>query len=57
MTDLINEFVQYGVKFLAMLICAFAGICVGRKVRKNKNEKLAAEKEAAGDVSADASAE
>lgn len=45
MTDLINEFVQYGIKFLAMLICAFAGICVGKKVRKNKNAKLAAEAE------------
>lgn len=46
MTALINELVQYLIKFFAMLICAFLGITVGKKVRKNKNEKLAQEKTA-----------
>ncbi|MGN0435499.1 MAG: hypothetical protein ACI4D8_02585 [Wujia sp.] len=43
MTALINELVQYLIKFLAMLVCAFAGICVGKVLRKKKDEKLASE--------------
>lgn len=44
MTAVINELVQYLIKFFAMLICAFLGICVGKKLRKNKNEQTASAK-------------
>ncbi len=44
MTLLVNEIVQYLIKFVAMLLCAVLGIFVGKKLRKNKNAKLAAEK-------------
>ncbi len=43
MNGLISELVVYLIKFLAMLLCAGLGIFVGGKIRKNKNEKLAAE--------------
>jgi len=40
---LVNEIVQYVLKFVAMIACAFLGIVVGKKIRKNKDAKLAAE--------------
>jgi len=43
MNLLISEFVTYIIKFFAMLLCMIAGVAVGIKVRKRKNEKLAAE--------------
>lgn len=46
MTALINELVKYLIKFLAMLVCAFLGICVGKKIRNNKNNQMASEKSA-----------
>ncbi|MDD6328685.1 MAG: hypothetical protein Q4D54_05595 [Eubacteriales bacterium] len=36
---LVNELVQYVIKFVAMLACAFLGIVVGKKLRKNKDAK------------------
>lgn len=44
MEPLVNELVQYLIKFFAMLICAFGGICVGKAIRKSKNEEKASEK-------------
>ncbi len=37
MNALISEIVKYVVKFLAMIICAGAGIFVGKTIRKNKS--------------------
>lgn len=39
MNLLINEFVQYVIKFVAMLACAFLGILAGKKIRQNKDAK------------------
>lgn len=36
---LLNELVVYVIKFIAMLACAFLGIVVGKKLRKNKDAK------------------
>ncbi|MCM1288345.1 MAG: hypothetical protein NC240_08535 [Clostridium sp.] len=38
-----GELATYVIKFVAMIVCAGLGICVGRVLRKRKNEKLAAE--------------
>lgn len=43
MTALLMELVQYIIKFVAMILFMLAGISVGKKLRKNKNEKLAME--------------
>lgn len=43
MSALISEFVTYIIKFIVMIACAAFGILVGKKIRKNKNNKLAAE--------------
>lgn len=40
---LVNEIVQYVLKFVIMIACAFFGIMAGKKIRKNKDAKLAAE--------------
>lgn len=39
MGALISEFITYIIKFIAMLGCAVLGVLVGKKIRKNKNEK------------------
>lgn len=39
MNLVVNEFVQYLIKFIAMLACAFLGILAGKKLRKNKDAK------------------
>ncbi|MDD6137277.1 MAG: hypothetical protein PUB54_09000 [Lachnospiraceae bacterium] len=39
MNLLVNEFVQYVIKFIALLACAFLGILAGKKIRKNKDAK------------------
>lgn len=39
MNLVINEFVQYVIKFVAMLACAFLGILAGKKIRHNKDAK------------------
>lgn len=44
MNALLSELVSYLIKFFAMIICMLAGIMVGKKLRKNKDEKIAAEK-------------
>lgn len=38
MSALISELLTYGIKFIAMLACAFFGIIVGKKIRSNKNK-------------------
>lgn len=43
MGALLSELVTYIIKFLAMILCAGLGICVGKVLRRKKNEKLAAE--------------
>ncbi len=43
MNLLVSELVTYIIKFFAMLLCMIAGVAVGIKVRKRKNEKIAAE--------------
>ncbi len=43
MSALVSELVVYLIKFFAMLAFAALGVFVGAKIRKNKNEKLAAE--------------
>ncbi len=43
MGPLLNELVVYLIKFIVFLACAFIGVKVGGKIRKNKNEKLASE--------------
>lgn len=42
MGALISEFITYIIKFIVMLGCAWLGVLAGKKIRKNKNEKLAA---------------
>ena len=39
MNLLVNEFVQYVIKFIALLACAFLVILAGKKIRKNKDAK------------------
>lgn len=39
MSALLSELLTYGIKFIAMLICAFFGILVGKKIKENKNNK------------------
>ena len=39
MNLLVNEFVQYVIKFIALLACAFLGILAGKKIRTNKDAK------------------
>lgn len=41
MGALLSEFVTYLIKFLAMLVFAFFGILAGKKIRANKDAKLA----------------
>lgn len=43
MDALVNETVQYIIKFAVMVVCAIAGIFVGKKIRKNKNNKMVSE--------------
>ncbi len=38
-----SELATYLVKFIFMIVCAGFGICVGKVLRKRKNEKIAAE--------------
>lgn len=38
-----GELATYLIKFAVMLVCAGLGICVGKVLRKRKNEKMAAE--------------
>lgn len=38
-----GELATYLIKFAVMLVCAGLGICVGKILRKRKNEKMAAE--------------
>lgn len=38
-----GELATYLIKFAVMLVCAGLGICVGKVLRKRKNEKIAAE--------------
>ena len=45
MNLLVSEFITYIIKFFAMILCTVAGVAVGIKLRKRKNEKLAAESE------------
>lgn len=40
MGALLSEFVEYIIKFLAMLVFAFLGILAGKKIRANKDTKL-----------------
>ena len=40
MTALISEIITYLIKFFAMLVCAFLGIIVGKKIRANKDESM-----------------
>jgi len=44
MEALISEILKYLIKFIAMILFAFVGVIVGKKIRQNKNAKLAAEK-------------
>ena len=46
MTALINEFVQYLIKFLAKLVCAFVGIIAGKKYHEKKKNQLTEEESA-----------
>lgn len=39
MSAVFSELVTYLIKFFAMIVCAGLGIIVGKKVRKNKDEK------------------
>lgn len=45
MSALLSELVTYLIKFLAMLIFAFLGILAGKKIRSNKDAKLAVEQQ------------
>lgn len=38
-----SELITYIIKFLAMLVFAFFGIVAGKKIRANKDAKLAEE--------------
>lgn len=44
MSALLSELLTYIIKFVVMLVCAGFGIMVGKKIRQNKNAKIAAEK-------------
>lgn len=43
MSALLSELVTYLIKFLAMLVFAFLGILAGKKIRSNKDARLAME--------------
>lgn len=45
MWAVISEFVVYLIKFVAMLLFAFLGIQVGKKIRANKDAQLGTEDE------------
>lgn len=40
MSALLTEIVGYLIKFVAMIVCAFLGIQVGKVLRKRKDEKV-----------------
>ncbi len=40
MSALLTEIVSYLIKFVAMIVCAFLGIQVGKVLRKRKDEKV-----------------
>ena len=40
MSALLTEIISYVIKFVAMIVCAFFGIMVGRVLRKRKDEKI-----------------
>ena len=40
MSALLTEIVSYLIKFVAMIVCAFLGIQVGKVLRKRKDEKI-----------------
>ncbi len=42
MSALLTEIVSYLIKFVAMIVCAFLGIQVGKVLRKRKDEKVEA---------------
>ena len=39
MTAVLSELLTYLFKFVVMLVCAFCGILVGKKIRANKDLK------------------
>ncbi len=39
MWAVLSEFIVYLIKFVAMLVCAYLGIMVGKKVRANKDNQ------------------
>ncbi len=43
MSALLSELVTYLIKFFAMLVFAFLGILAGKKIRSNKDARLAVE--------------
>ncbi len=43
MSALLSELVTYLIKFFAMLVFAFLGILAGKKIRANKDARLAVE--------------
>lgn len=45
MWALLSELVTYLIKFVAMLFFAFLGIMAGKKIRANKDAKLAVEQD------------
>ncbi len=44
MSAVLTELLTYLFKFVIMLICAFCGILVGKKIRANKDAKESIEK-------------
>ena len=40
MSALLTEILSYVIKFVAMIVCAFCGVLVGRVLRKRKDEKI-----------------
>lgn len=40
MSAVISELMIYVIKFVCMLLCAIAGVCVGKTIKKKKNNKL-----------------
>ena len=43
MTAVLSELLTYLFKFVCMLVCAFCGILVSKKLRANKDAKTTAE--------------
>lgn len=39
MHNILMEFMTYGIKFIAMCLCAFMGIMAGKFLYKRKKEK------------------